>query len=156
MRYIVWLEHCLPCWGVVSLLWCGGGSSPKNYQQFTMNPQEHNRSWKGSAMCLLLGVGVVWCGVVWCGVVVWWCVWCGVVWCGVLWCVVVCCVVLWIVLCCVVGRRRCVVGYVNFIVNASAVWLFAKNYQQWLYHVVWYGAWCLVVQVVVVWCHTTV
>ena len=62
---------------VVSWLWCGEGSSPKSNQQFFMNPQEHNRSWEGSVMCLLVCVGVCWyvacvVGVVWCGVV--WCV----------------------------------------------------------------------------------
>ena len=44
--------------GVVVVVWWR--LFAKGYQQFTMNPQEHNRSWKGSAMCLLLGVGVVW------------------------------------------------------------------------------------------------
>ena len=79
---------------------CGEGSSLKGNQQLVMNPQEHNRSWKGSAMCLLVCVGVrvgKWCGVVRLFVV------------------------LWIVCCCVVGRRRCVVGCVSFIVNALAV-----------------------------------
>ena len=54
---------------MVSLLWCGEGSSLKGNQQLVMNPQEHNRSWKVSAMCLLVCVGVCWY-VVWCGAVV--------------------------------------------------------------------------------------
>ena len=89
-------------WGVVSLLWCGGGSSPKKlsaiYHESLRTQPKLDRK---------CDVSVAWC---WCGVVV-------VV-------VVVVCrwffVVLWIVFCCVVGRRRCVVGYVNFIVHASA------------------------------------
>ena len=75
-------------WGVVSLLWCGGGS-----------PKLERKCDVSVARC-------------WCGVVV-----------VVVVFVVVCrrfFVVLWIVFCCVVGRRRCVVGYVNFIVHASA------------------------------------
>ena len=46
------------------------------------------------------------------------CAVCRVVRCGAVRCGVVLC---WIVCCCVVGCRRCVVGFVSFIVNALAV-----------------------------------
>ena len=65
-------------WGrVVSLLWCGDGSSPKGNHHLITNPQLHKRSWKGSVISLLERVGA-WCGVV---------------------CAVVCCVVDCLLLC---------------------------------------------------------